>query len=157
MQASNSKTGAWMGNHSLSCVPRLWGDRPIRPPCQHQVVVRHTSPLRGDRWVLTRWSVLTIRPQRRKRPAALQVLTITELSLLSYDKYRRVALRMATDKVDKTRKFAGASHQLSYSKEARALIVAKWPLCFKRHNLTWHRVRGREVIPPLQSDGSWHC
>jgi hypothetical protein len=30
---------------------------------------------------------------------------------------------MATDKVDETRKFAGASHQLSYSKEARVLVV----------------------------------
>jgi hypothetical protein len=44
---------------------------------------------------------LPSRLQRRKHPAALQVLAVTELSLLPYGKYQRVAFYMATDKVDK--------------------------------------------------------
>jgi hypothetical protein len=47
---------------------------------------------------------LPIRPQRKKPPAALQVLAVTELSLSPYAKYRCVALYMATNKVDETRK-----------------------------------------------------
>jgi hypothetical protein len=43
---------------------------------------------------------LPIRLQRRKHPAVLQVLAVTELSLSPYGKYRRVAFCMATDKVD---------------------------------------------------------
>ncbi|KAJ0130814.1 Uncharacterized protein HZ326_23312 [Fusarium oxysporum f. sp. albedinis] len=44
------------------------------------------------------WERMGIHWLSRKFPAALQVLAVTEVSLSPYDKYRRVALYMATDK-----------------------------------------------------------
>jgi hypothetical protein len=64
---------------------------------------------------------LPIRLQRRKPPAALQVLAVTELSLSPYDKYGRVALCMATDKVDEPARY-GSFFNLDCSKVFKLLL-----------------------------------
>jgi len=60
-------------------------------------------------------------PSKKKRPAELQVLAVTELSLSPYDKYRPVALSMATDKVNETGKIR-QFFNLDFSKVIKLLL-----------------------------------